>query len=141
MKAQFCFAEGGRSSAASGVSSTLLTVLFFLNQAKDQKAVMIIAFDRRLLDRAGKLDHFFKSAVSDLELIMRDPFAAGAVATRTADAEHRTIERDLNIPWLNSGQVDLHDPAIAGAVHIGRRTPQASRRSFVTRALYQTKIT
>src|SRR5947209_6830472 len=94
-----------------------------------------------MIDRAGKLNHFFKPAVSNLELVMRDAFATGAVATRSADAQHPAIERDLNVLGANPGQINFHDPALVCAIDVGRRDPQTARWPLVTRALDQTKVT
>src|SRR5882672_9004996 len=84
----------------------------FLAQPEDQKTVTIIAFDGRVIDRVGKLDRFLNPAVSDFELVMRDSFAAGSGATRSANAQHAVVERDLNVPGTYPRQIDFHDPAI-----------------------------
>src|SRR5258708_1393873 len=102
---------------------------------------MIIARDARVFDRAGELNHLFKTAVGNLELVMRDPFTASTVAARSAEAQDRAVEGNLDISRLDARQIDFHDPSIFGAVHVGRRTPQTSRRPLVARALNQTKIT
>src|SRR6266404_1378706 len=102
---------------------------------------MIVAFDGRVFDRAGKLDHLFEPAVGNIELIMGDPFAANTIAARSAEAQKPAVERHLDVSWLNPRQIDFHDPAISGSIHVGRGTPQASRRSLITRALDRTKVT
>src|SRR2546423_10962222 len=79
-----------------------------------------------MFDRAGKLNHLFKSTVSNFQLVMRHTFPAGSVAARPADAQHVIIERHFHIGRFNTGQIDFNDPAIFAAIHICRGTPQAA---------------
>src|SRR2546423_5532030 len=79
-----------------------------------------------MFDRAGKLNHLFKSTVSNFQLVMRHTFAAGSVAARPADAQHVIIERHFHVGRFNTGQIDFNDPAIFAAIHICRGTPQAA---------------
>src|SRR5207245_4339705 len=101
----------------------------FLTQAQNQKAVMILALDRRMLDRARELDRLFEAAVSNLELVMGNTFAAEAIAAQPGDAEQLACAPDLDIVRLDAREVDLYDPAVVCAINVGRRTPQASRRA------------
>src|SRR2546428_5121518 len=79
-----------------------------------------------MFDRAGKLNHLFKSAVSNFKLVVRHTFAAGSVAARPADAQHVIIERDVHVGRFDAGQIDLDDPAIFAAIDICGGTPQAA---------------
>src|SRR5437867_9078368 len=72
---------------------------------------------------------------------MRDSFAASTIATRSADAQRLAVEGELDITGANTGQINFHDPAIVGAIDVGRRAPQTSRRPRITRALDRTKVT
>jgi hypothetical protein len=136
--------SGAAKSLSPGdVSAAFPARLFSLTQPQDQKAVMIIALDGCVLDRARELNHFFKPAVSDLELVMRDPFSANTVAAQSADAQDPAVKRDLNISGPNPSKINFHDPAIVGAIHIGRRDPQTPgwTAAAVARALDYSKVT
>jgi hypothetical protein len=136
--------SGAAKSLSPGdVSATFPARFFFLTQPQDQKAVMIIAFDSCVLDRAGELDQLFKPAVSDLELVMRDPFSAYTVAAQSANPQHPALERDLNISGPNTSEINFHDPTIVGAIHIRCRDPQTPGRAAapVARALDYSKET
>jgi len=104
-------------------------------QPQNEQAVMIIAGDRRVLNRTRKLNHLFKPAVSNLELVMRNSFATYAVASQATDAQQAAVDRDLDILGPDARQINLHDPAIPRAVHIGGRTPQTSRGALFTRVM------
>src|SRR6266446_285574 len=116
-------------------------VLGFLMQPQDQETVMIIARDRSVLDRTGKLNHLFKAAVSNFELIMRHSLAADAVASRATNAQHACVNRDLDVLRSNAREVNFNDPTVARAIDIGRRTPQASRRALFARVPNRPKVT
>src|ERR1051325_9337661 len=89
-------------------------LLLFFAQAQNQKPVTIFTIDRSMFYGTGKLNHLFESAVGNLELIMRHAFAASSVAPRSADAQHRPVDGDIDIGGLDAGQVDFHNPAVAG---------------------------
>src|SRR5438105_15789758 len=88
-----------------------------------------------MLDRTRKLDHFFKAAVSDFQLIMRYAFTASSVSARSAQAQHATVDSNVNIARLNPRQIDFDDPPVLGAINISRRTPQPARRATAAAAL------
>src|SRR5690349_14543762 len=76
----------------------------------------------------GKLNHFFESAVGNLELIVRHAFTTSAIPPRSANAQHAIIDGDFDVGRLDAGQIDFHDPAVLGAIDIGGRTPQPTGR-------------
>src|SRR6266403_4481602 len=79
-----------------------------------------------MFDRAGKLNHLFKSAVSNFKLVMRYTFAAGSITARPANPQHVIIEGDFYVTGFDTGQIDFDDPALLAAIHICRGTPQAA---------------
>src|SRR5437762_13106736 len=93
-------------------------LLLLFAQAQDQETVGIITFDGGMFDRAGKPNHLFKSAISNLELIVRDALATSAVAARPADAQQVAVDDHVNVERLDAGQIDLDDPAVLAAIHI-----------------------
>src|ERR1700687_450981 len=115
-------------------------VLGSLMQPQDQKTIMIIAGDRSVLDGTRKLNHLFKATISNFELIVRDSLAADAVAARATNAQHAPVNRDLDVLRSNAREVNFHDPTVARAIDISRRTPQTSRRARFTRA-HRPKVT
>src|SRR5205814_6741370 len=87
------FASGLLEFASAMTINARLIVLssggfrLFLAQPHNQQAVTIITFDCGMFDRARKLNHLFKSTISNFQLVMRHAFAAGSVAARPADAQ------------------------------------------------------
>src|SRR5438105_14564710 len=88
-----------------------------------------------MLDRTRKLDHFFKAAVSDFQLIMRHAFTTSSVSARSAQTQHATVDRNVDVGRFNSRQIDFDDPPVLGAIDISRRTPQPARRATAAAAL------
>src|SRR5256885_13591758 len=80
-----------------------------------------------MFDRAGELNHLFKSAVGNFQLVMRHAFAARSVAARPPDAQHVRLESDFYVGRFDARQIDFDDPAIFAAIHVGRGTPQTAR--------------
>src|ERR1043165_1679441 len=80
----FTGAFAGASLGFSSVMTQLLKneklstrcsrLLRFFAQTQNQETVVIIAFDGGVFDRSGKSNHFFKTAVSNFQLIMRHSF-------------------------------------------------------------------
>src|SRR6266849_7063575 len=110
-------------------SARLFRALFLFAELQNQQTIVIVAGDGRVFDRAGKLDDFFEPAVSDFKLIVRNTLTADAVAAQSADAQKRAVDRDLDVSGLDAGEIDFHDPAIVRAINVGRRMPQAPRRT------------
>jgi hypothetical protein len=98
---------------------------------KQQQAIAIVLFNVGVLDFAGKLNHFFKAAVGDLELIVRDALAAKTIAAQAADAQEIAVERDVNVVGPDAGEIEFHYPTVARAVNVGRRVPQTPGRTPV----------
>src|SRR6267142_1475053 len=79
-----------------------------------------------MFDRAGKLNHLFKSAVSNFKLVMRYTFAAGPITARPTNPQHVIIESDFYITGFDAGQIDFDNPTLFAAIYICRGTPQAT---------------
>jgi hypothetical protein len=73
------------------------------------------------------LNRFSETAVSNLELVMRNALTAGIAAQSLM---HRTrASMVFQCCWSDSGQIDFHDPTVVGAVDIGGGTPQTTRKA------------
>src|SRR6185503_16793625 len=126
-------------SALGGASLHLLPTLFIFPQTQDEEAVAIVALNTCVFDRAGELHDFFEAAVGNFQLVMRDAVTAKAVAAQAAHAQQPFVNSDFDVFSSDSGQVDLHQPAVRGPIYIGGRIPQSSRRAPVTRVVTSAK--
>src|SRR5882724_9052036 len=123
------FASGLLEFASAMTINVRLIVLssrgfrLFFAQPHNQQAVTIITFDCGMFDRARELNHFFKSAISNFQLVMRHAFAAGSIAARPADTQDIRFESDFYIGRFDSGEIDFDNPTIFAAIHVCRGTP------------------
>src|SRR5215471_2073328 len=94
-----------------------------------------------MFDRAREPNHLFETAVSNLELVVRNAFAASGVAARSADAQQIAVDNNFDVGGFHSGEIDLNDPAISAAVDVCGRAPQAPRWPPVAIITNHPKIT
>src|SRR5882724_11246977 len=78
-------------------SARLFRALLLFAELQNQQAIVIVARDGCVFDRAGKLDDFFETAVGDFKLIVRNALAADAVTAQAADTQERAVNRDFDI--------------------------------------------
>src|SRR5215471_6240263 len=94
-----------------------------------------------MFDRAREPNHLFETAVSNLELVVRNAFAASGVAARSADAQQITVDNDIDVGGFYPGEIDLNNPAILAAIDVCGRAPQAPRWPPVAIITNHPKIT
>src|SRR5260370_3990941 len=99
-------------------SARLFGALFLFAESQNQQTIVIVARDGRVFDRAGKLDDFFKPAVSDFKLIVRNTLTADAVSAQAADAQKQAVDGDYDISGLRAGESCFHAPAVPGVVPV-----------------------
>src|SRR5690349_6899924 len=106
-------------------------------QFDNQKSVAVVAFKRSSLDRSRKLDRLFKTAVSDLHLVVNKAFTKMRIAATATDAQDSVANFHLQLVRTNAGQIDLHHPAVARLINVGCGTPQPARRYHSPTAAHQ----
>ena len=85
--------------------------------------------ERRFFDRAGKLNALLKTAISDFHLLIAESFFEEGVAPATANPQAGLGDLELELVGANARKIHLYYPALGRAINVGRRVPQAPRRS------------
>ncbi len=75
-------------------------------------------FDARAFDGGGKLQSFFKAAVSDFHLMKRNARRARFIPAATGDIQHVSLNINFDFLRRNSGEFDLDEPAFRRLVNI-----------------------
>ena len=91
-----------------------------------QKAVAIVVCQGSVLNRAGKLETLFQTAVSDLHLLVGVTFSIESIAPAASNYQVRVVEAYLQIVRTNAGQIHLHEPTPGRLVNIRCGIPEAS---------------
>src|SRR5215510_8144126 len=98
-------------------------VFLLFIQTYNQEAIAIVTLDRGMFDGTGEPNHLFKPAIGDFELIMGNPFTAGAVTPRATDAQKVAVDNYFHVLRLHAGQIDFDDPAVSTAIDVSCGTP------------------
>lgn len=85
--------------------------------------------ERCFLDRTGKLDALFKAAISDFHLLIAEPLFEEGVSPATANPQAGLGDLDLELVGADARKIHFYYPALGTAINVGRRVPQAPRRS------------
>jgi hypothetical protein len=67
-------------------------------------------------------------------LVVGDRLAESRVAAAARDDEHAARHRDLDLFGPDAREIDFDEPALARAVHVGRRSPGGPRHPLAVPA-------
>jgi hypothetical protein len=118
---------------------TFLTVLF-TTKMQDQKAVAVIAQDRRAFDGAREAQRLLETAVGDFELMITDALTEKSVAPTTRNTERLILNYYFKVVGAHPRQINLHNPSVRSLINIRIGTPHTRARTRTTPDMQHPKI-